>query len=73
MSFGDARLTLVHADAAEYVKGKARRAHDVVIVDSSDPVGPAETLFWSTFCALRGRCAPARHCNQGECDWLHLD
>ena len=73
-SFGDARLTLVHQDAAEYVKGKADE-YDVVIVDSSDPVGPAETLFTSTFYrALRGAMRPgAIMCNQGECMWLHLD
>ena len=73
-SFGDARLTLVHQDAAEYVKGKADE-YDVVIVDSSDPVGPAETLFTSTFYrALRGAMRPgAIMCNQGECVWLHLD
>ena len=73
-SFGDARLTLVHQDAAEYVKGKADE-YDVVIVDSSDPVGPAETLFTSTFYrALRGAMRPgAIMCNQGECVWLHVD
>ena len=49
-SFGDARLTLVHQDAAEYVKGKADE-YDVVIVDSSDPVGPAEGLFGAAFYA----------------------
>ena len=60
--------------SGRYVKDKSA-AYDVVIVDSSDPVGPAETLFTSTFYrALRGAMRPgAIMCNQGECVWLHLD
>ncbi|KAL3895860.1 MAG: hypothetical protein SGPRY_013410 [Prymnesium sp.] len=48
---------------------------DVVIVDSSDPVGPAETLFTSDFYrSLRHSMKPgAIMCNQGECIWLHLE
>ena len=71
--FDDPRLTLVHADAAQYVSDK-KDAYDVVIVDSSDPIGPAETLFTSSFYAsLRAAMRPnAIMCNQGECLWLHL-
>lgn len=71
--FDDPRLELVHADAAQFVKDK-KDAYDVVIVDSSDPVGPAETLFTSTFySSLRAAMRPnAIMCNQGECVWLHL-
>ena len=73
-SFGDPRVTLVHADAAAYVKDKAGE-YDIVIVDSSDPVGPAETLFTAAFYqSLRVAMKPnAIMCNQGECLWLHLD
>jgi spermidine synthase len=47
----------------------------VIIVDSSDPVGPAETLFTEQFYqsmrdALRGEGIV---CTQAECQWLHLD
>jgi len=73
--FNDPRVTLVHADAAEYVKEQTDM-YDVVIVDSSDPVGPAETLFTASFYrSLRGsmRKSGAIMCNQGECMWLHLD
>jgi len=72
-SFHDPRLTLVHADAAQFVKDK-RDEYDVVIVDSSDPVGAAASLFTQAFYrALK----PAMRsggimCNQGECVWLHL-
>jgi len=76
-AFGDPRVTLVHADAAEYVaKPDQQGLYDVVIVDSSDPVGPAESLFTESFYkALRQAMRPtgAIMCNQGECMWLHLD
>jgi len=73
-AFNDPRLTLVHADAAEYVRDQMGM-YDVVIVDSSDPVGPAETLFTASFyTSLRYAMRPgAIMCNQGECMWLHLD
>lgn len=72
-AFDDKRLTLVHADAAEYVKDQLSM-YDVVIVDSSDPVGPAATLFTADFyTSLRHAMRPgAIMCNQGECMWLHL-
>ena len=72
-AFGDARLELVHDDAAEFVK-RHRAAFDVVIVDSSDPVGPAESLFEPAFYAsLRDALRPGGVvCTQGECVWLHL-
>jgi spermidine synthase len=49
-AFEDPRLTLMYDDAARYLKneGKAQN-YDVIICDSSDPVGPAETLFRSEF------------------------
>eukprot|EP00941_MAST-03F_sp_MAST-3F-sp1_P003757 g3757.t1 len=72
-SFDDKRLTLKFMDAAEYVKDKAKM-FDVIIVDSSDPVGPAETLYTSEFYAnLQAALRPGGIiCTQGECMWLHL-
>merc|ERR1712050_691798 len=73
-SFNDPRVSLVHADAAVFLKDKVNE-FDVVIVDSSDPVGPAETLFTASFYrSLRNAMKPgAIMCNQGECIWLHLE
>jgi spermidine synthase len=73
-SFEDARLELLFEDAAEFVRRRDNH-FDVVIVDSSDPVGPAESLFTSDFyAALRKSLKPGGIiCNQGECQWLHLD
>jgi len=48
--------------------------YDVIITDSSDPVGPAESLFQrSYFKLLHDALAPGGHIStQGECLWLHL-
>ena len=42
-------------DAAIYMKEHANE-FDVIIVDSSDPVGPAETLYTSSFYADMKAC-----------------
>jgi spermidine synthase len=62
----------LYMDAAAYMKAHANE-FDVIIVDSSDPVGPAETLYTSDFyrdmhLALRDGGIV---CTQGECQWLH--
>lgn len=61
-------------DAALYMKEHASE-FDVIIVDSSDPVGPAETLYTSSFYSdMRDALRPGGIvCTQGECLWLHLD
>jgi spermidine synthase len=73
-AFKDSRVQLVFDDAAEHVK-TCGAAYDVIIVDSSDPVGPAVTLFEESFHrALYSALAPSGIvCSQGECIWLHLE
>ncbi|CAM9103585.1 unnamed protein product [Choristocarpus tenellus] len=73
-SFDDPRLTLVHDDAAEFVNKEGNNSYDVIIVDSSDPVGPAETLFQPSFYEnMKKALAPGGIiATQGECLWLHL-
>ena len=44
----DPRVEIHFADGVEYVKGR-RHAFDVILVDSSDPLGPAEGLFTTEF------------------------
>lgn len=48
--------------------------YDVIITDSSDPVGPAESLFQKPyFQLLHDALTPGGHIStQGECQWLHL-
>jgi len=47
-AFNDPRLDLVIADGAAFVRETDRR-FDVMIVDSTDPIGPGEVLFTDTF------------------------
>lgn len=49
--------------------------YDVIITDSSDPVGPAATLFEKPyFQLLHDALTPGGHIStQGECQWIHLD
>ncbi|ETV94536.1 spermidine synthase [Aphanomyces invadans] len=74
-ALNDPRLTLLFQDAAEYLRSGECGKFDVIIVDSSDPVGPAEVLFRSEFYEnLKNALNPnGIVCTQGECLWLHLD
>ncbi|TYO91284.1 polyamine aminopropyltransferase [Oceanicella actignis] len=51
-AFDDPRLNLVIADGAEFVRRDRESlggGFDVIIVDSTDPIGPGEVLFTDTF------------------------
>ena len=54
-AFDDPRLTLVIADGAKFVAETAER-FDVAIIDSTDPIGPAEVLFTEAFYGNVKRC-----------------
>ena len=57
-AFDDPRLDLVIADAADYVR-EATDSFDVIICDTTDPVGPGEVLFSESFYGhLARRLAP---------------
>ncbi len=47
-AFDDPRLNLVIADGADYMR-TTDGGFDVIIVDSTDPIGPGEVLFTDTF------------------------
>lgn len=47
-AFDDKRLDLVIADGAEFIR-TTQGGYDVIIVDSTDPIGPGEVLFTDTF------------------------
>jgi spermidine synthase len=70
----DARAEVHHADGAAFIAANPG-FYDVVIVDSSDPIGPAEALFEAPF--YRAIAAALRPggvvCTQGECVWLHKE
>jgi spermidine synthase len=53
--FADKRFTSVIDDGAKYV-AKTDRRFDVIIVDSTDPIGPGKILFGQKFYAGCRRC-----------------
>ena len=67
---GDPRFKLVFGDGSEFIHDK-KAQYDVIIVDSSDPVGPANPLFSDEFYAnLAQALKPGGIvCTQGECMW----
>jgi len=73
-AYGDKRVDLLVGDGIDFVKTTKKR-FDVVIIDSSDPVGPAQVLFTKEFYE---RVAAILNPNgvvaaQGEDVWLYLD
>ena len=48
-SLSDPKLTLIIDDGIEYLKQTPDESFDLIIVDSSDPVGPAQGLFSTSF------------------------
>lgn len=70
----DKRVTVHYMDGAVFLK-EHKEYFDVIIVDSSDPVGPAESLYRREFYetardALR---EGGILCTQAESIWLHLE
>lgn len=74
-AFSDERLELVIGDGVAYAEKTPDNTYDVIIIDSSDPVGPAEKLFSKEFYENAHRIlAPGGVlCSQGECLWVHAD
>jgi spermidine synthase len=57
-AFDDPRSELVFADGVDFV-ARSDRWFDVIIIDSTDPVGPGEVLFTEAFyAACRARLRP---------------
>jgi spermidine synthase len=74
VGFNDPRLNVHVEDGAAFVKDHAD-AYDVIIVDSSDPVGPAVALFEETFYKSLNRSLRSDGIlmTQAESIWLHHD
>lgn len=73
IGFEDPRSEVICGDGFEFLKGKTA-AYDVIIVDSSDPDGPAGALFGAEFYKMVNSALKPGGvtCSQGECMWLHL-
>lgn len=54
-AYDDSRLELVIADGMEFVNATEQK-YDVIISDSTDPIGPGEVLFSNDFYRLAKRC-----------------
>ncbi|MCX7048412.1 MAG: spermidine synthase [Candidatus Sumerlaeota bacterium] len=73
-SLDDPRVAIHVADGAKFVADHPA-AYDVIIVDSSDPVGPAEVLYREKFYRdMRAALKPGGIIlTQAESPWLHKD
>ncbi len=58
-AFEDPRTDLIIGDGVKFV-AETNEKYDVVVVDSTDPIGPAEVLFQTDFYAQCKRCLTER-------------
>eukprot|EP01134_Creolimax_fragrantissima_P007874 CFRG7874T1 len=72
--FDSPKSTLYIGDGIEFMRNHSN-SFDIIITDSSDPVGPAEALFTDEYYRLmKSALRPGGIvCSQGECMWLHLE
>ncbi len=54
-AYDNSRLELVIADGMDFVRNTEQK-YDVIISDSTDPIGPGEVLFTESFYELAKRC-----------------
>ncbi|KAI0565925.1 putrescine aminopropyltransferase (spermidine synthase) [Gracilaria domingensis] len=74
LSFSSERTEVLNMDGLEFMKGR-KEEFDVIITDSSDPIGPAETLFGMEYYEIMHQSLKPGGliCSQGECMWLHAN
>ena len=73
VGFDDPRVQLHIGDAAEFLRKSPEGKYDAIIVDSSDPVGPALALVEKPFFETLARALKPGGvlCNMAESMWLH--
>lgn len=73
-AYDDKRATLICEDAFNYLENH-NNEFNVIIVDSSDPVGPAEYLYTESFYTkVKNALKPnGIMCMQAESMWTHID
>jgi spermidine synthase len=73
-AFQDPRVTIIHRDGAEYLKS-TNETFDVILGDTLDPVGPAESLFQPEFYERMEEVLNdfGMICVQAECFWMQLE
>ncbi|GLU24391.1 hypothetical protein SLE2022_403310 [Rubroshorea leprosula] len=73
VGFDDPRVRLHVGDAVEFLRQVPEGKYDAIIVDSSDPVGPAQELVEKPFFDTIARALRPGGvlCNMAESMWLH--
>ncbi|GJN38529.1 hypothetical protein PR202_gb27581 [Eleusine coracana subsp. coracana] len=71
--FKDPRVRLHVGDAADFLREAAEGKYDAIIVDSSDPIGPAQVLVEKPFIQTIAKALRPGGvlCNLVESMWLH--
>jgi len=74
-AYSHPKVDLQVADGVGFCEKSADATFDAIIIDSSDPVGPAEKLFSPEFYVNAHRILKPGGvlCSQGECLWVHAD
>lgn len=74
-AFGNSKVNLMIGDGVAFAEAAKDDSWDVIIIDSSDPVGPAEKLFSKEFYVNAHRILKPGGvlCSQGECLWVHTE
>lgn len=72
--YDDPRVSVKIMDGAKFMD-ENQDSFDVIITDSSDPIGPASVLFETPFydAMYKSLREGGIVCTQGECMWLHLN
>ncbi|KAI3467505.1 hypothetical protein Pfo_024168 [Paulownia fortunei] len=74
VGFDDPRVTVHIGDGVAFLKAVPEGTYDAVIVDSSDPIGPAQELFEKPFFESVAKALRPGGvvCTQAESIWLHM-
>lgn len=72
--FDSPKLTLIIGDGIEYLK-LHKHEYDVIITDSSDPIGPAQSLFQENYSVLMKNALKPNGiiCTQAGSYWIDID
>ena len=72
--FSHPKVTLIIGDGVEFV-AKGEKSFDVILVDSTDPIGPAMPLFGSEFYSNLENCLKNDGIvvSQGESPWYEME
>lgn len=74
VGYDDPRVKLFVGDGAAFLRDVSEGFYDAIIVDSSDPIGPAQQLFEKPFFESLARALRPGGvvCTQAESLWLHM-